>query len=50
VVFAVLLATSAIESAVLMPDSLWSVALPFADKQLAAEISRSALAYLRRKP
>jgi AcrR family transcriptional regulator len=50
VVFAMLLATSAIESAVLTPDSLWSVALPFADKQLAAEITRSALAYLRRRP
>jgi len=49
-VFAVLLATSAIESAVLTPDSLWAVALPFADKQLAAEITRSVLAYLRRKP
>jgi len=50
VVFAMLLATSAVESALLTPDSLWSVALPFADKQLAAEISRAALAYLRRKP
>jgi AcrR family transcriptional regulator len=50
VVFAALLAISAIESAVLTPDSLWSVALPFADKQLAAEITRAALAFLRRKP
>jgi hypothetical protein len=31
-------------------ETLWSVALPFADKQLAAEITRAALAYLRRKP
>jgi len=50
VVFAVLLAASAIENAVLTPDSLWSVALPFADKQLAAEVTRATLAYLRRKP
>jgi len=50
VVFAVLLATSAIEAAILTPDSLWSVALPFADKQLAAEITRTALAFLRRRP
>ena len=50
VVFAVLLATSAIESAILTPDSLWSVALPFADKQLATEITRAALAFLRRRP
>jgi AcrR family transcriptional regulator len=49
-VFAVLLVTSMIESTILTPDSLWSVALPFADKQLAAEITRAALAYLRRKP
>jgi AcrR family transcriptional regulator len=50
VVFAVLFATSMVESAILTPDSLWSVALPFADKQLAAEITRAALAFLRRKP
>jgi len=50
VVFAVLLATSAIEAAILTPDSLWSVALPFADKQLATEITRAALAFLRRRP
>jgi len=50
VVFAVLLAASAIESAILTPDSLWSIALPFADKQLTAEITRAMLAYLRRKP
>lgn len=49
VVFAVLQTSSAIETAVLSPDSLWSLALPLSDKQFAAELTRSMLAYLRRR-
>jgi len=49
-VFAVLQASSSIETAMLTPDSLWSVALPLTDKQFTAELTRAMLGYLRRKP
>jgi AcrR family transcriptional regulator len=49
-VFAVLNASSAIETAMLAPDSLWAVALPLSDKQFTAELTRAMLGYLRRKP
>ena len=50
VTFAVLQATSAIEAIVFAPGSLWHVALPLNDKQLTAELARSIVGYLRRKP
>ncbi len=48
--FAILSATSTIEMAILEPGSLWNTVLPVSDKLFAAELTRSLLGYLRRKP
>jgi len=50
VTFAVLNAASTIEAIVFEAESLWHTALPLSDKQLSAELTRSLIAYLRRRP
>jgi len=50
VTFAVLNAASTIEAIVFETESLWHTALPLNDKQLSAELTRSLIAYLRRRP
>ncbi len=50
VTFAVLTATSSIEAIVFDPESFWHTTLPLNDKQLTAELTRTMVGYLRRKP
>jgi len=47
--FAILTATASIE-ALTTPNSLWQTTLPQSEKQLSAELTRTLVAYLRRKP